>query len=166
MTSFVGTPVSQSERSPTSCTSRCWKPGVCVGLGRLVRDVELVVDVTEDGEPRLREQLDRLVRFRLRHRHVAEKLAGHGIGDERPLVADERLRDARREDVRPRRPEHPSGRDDHRNAGGPGARDRRVRAGAQLNVLRDQRPVEVARERLDLAGEVRREDQLPAAEET
>jgi hypothetical protein len=41
------------------------------------------------------------------------------------------------------------------------ARERALRARAQEGVLADERAVEVARERVDRAGEVRRESQLP-----
>jgi hypothetical protein len=39
--------------------------------------------------------------------------------------------------------------------------DRAPRAGVEETVLADERAVEVARERVDRAGEVRRESQLP-----
>lgn len=48
----------------------------------------------------------------------------------------------------------------------PRRRDRRPGARAQLGVLGDKRAVEVGRERLDLGGEVRREDQPFVAWET
>ena len=47
------------------------------------------------------------------------------------------------------------------DAGGAGGGDRAPRARVQEAVLGDERAVEVARECLDRAGEVRRESQLP-----
>ena len=47
------------------------------------------------------------------------------------------------------------------DAGGARGRNRGARSRVEERVLTDQRPVEVAREGLDLAREVRRESQLP-----
>ena len=129
---------------------------VRVGRGRLARDVQLVVHVAEHGVPEVGRRLDDLVRLVHRHRHVTEELAADRVRNDRALVADDGLRDAGAERVRPDRAEHPAGRDDDRDARLARGRDRGVRARAQLDVGGDERAVEVARERLDARREVRR----------
>ena len=119
--------------------------------------VQLVVDIAVD-RPAL-ERRDRLARELERDRHVAEEPARGGLGDDRALVADDRLVDTGRVDVRLHRLEHAPGDDDDVDPLGPHPGDRLARARPELDVLRDQRAVEVAGERLDLAGEPFRKDQ-------
>ena len=135
---------------------------------RLAGDIELVVDVAEHRVAEVGRGLDHLQRFRHRHRHVAEELAADRICDDRSLVADDGLCDARGERVRASRPEHPARGDDDRDAGIPGGGDGGARPRAKLYVLGDQRAVEIARERLDARREVcgQGKRQLPAAVET
>ena len=101
--------------------------------------------------------VDRLERDRLRHQDVAEELAGRRIGDDGALVADHRIVDPGLEDVRTDRAEHPARDDDHVDAGRAHRRDRGRGPRPQQRVRRDERPVEVRREGLDLAREVVRE---------
>ena len=101
--------------------------------------------------------VDRLERDRLRHRHVPQELAGHRVGDDGALVADHRIVDPGLEDVRTDRAEHAAGDDDHVDAGRAHRRDRRRGPRSEQRIRGDERPVEVGRERLDLAREVVRE---------
>jgi hypothetical protein len=89
---------------------------------------------------------------------VAEELARDRVRDERALVADDRIVEARLFEVRTHGLEHPSRHDDHVRAGGTDCVDRSPRARAEHGVLRDQRAVEIDREGGDAVGEVGRED--------
>ena len=91
---------------------------------------------------------------------MAEELAADGVRDHGALVADDRIGDPGGERVAPHRPEHPARDQQDVDAGGPRRCDRRQRARTQDCVLADQRAVEVARERLHVAGEARGERQL------
>jgi hypothetical protein len=79
------------------------------------------------------------------------------------LIADDRLGQAGVREIGRDRPVHPAGDDDHVQPGGTRGAQRRPRPRPQDAVLRDQRPVEVARERVDLAREALRQDQLVEA---
>ena len=57
--------------------------------------------------------VDRLERDVARDRHVTQDLAADRVGDERALVADDGVVEPCRDDVRPHRPEHAAGDDDH-----------------------------------------------------
>ena len=81
---------------------------------------------------------------------MQEVLTCLGIGDERSLVADDRVGEPTETEVRPHRLEHPARRDEHVNAGVARRGDRAQRAGRELGVSRDQRPVEIADECLDV----------------
>ena len=76
------------------------------------------------------------------------------IDDGRALVADQRILDPGRLSVRQRRAEHPPGRDHDVDPGRPGGPDRCDRARRKDAVVREQRAIEVGRERGDLTGEV------------
>jgi hypothetical protein len=84
--------------------------------------------------------------------HVAEELAGHRVGNDGALVADDRVVDPGLLDVRADRAEHPSGDDDHAHAGRAHGGDRSLRPRPQDSVLGDQGAVEVDRERGERAG--------------
>ena len=88
------------------------------------------------------------------------------IDDGRALVADHRFEKADVVQVALDGAEHPSRGDQHRHAGRLRPRDRRPGAASYNAVRPDQRPVEVAGERLHLRGEVRKVAQPPVAEET
>ena len=118
------------------------------GLADLA-DEELVVHVDVDVKALRDDRLDRLLRERDGNRLVPEPAARAGLGDDCPLVADDRIVDAGLEDVRPYGDEH-APRDDH----DPDARRARrtngsLRSRREHSVARDQRAVEVAREDLD-----------------
>ena len=135
--------------------------GVAASFGRELGDVQLVLDVAVEPEPALVQDTDRLPRVVHGDRNVPEPPAAHRFRDHRALVADDGVVQARLEGVGPDASEHPPGDEDdvdsHRACG----RDRGARPRAEDRVLSDQRPVEVARERLDVARKVRRESQLP-----
>ena len=82
-----------------------------------------------------------------------------GVDHGGALVADHRIRDPGRRSVGPDRLEHPAGHDQHPDPCRTGGGDRRLRPLAQAQVLGDERPVEVAREDLDVEREVVGEDQ-------
>ena len=92
--------------------------------------------------------------------YVAQEAAGHGIRHDGALVADDRIVEARRFQVTANRLEHPPGDDDHVQPGPAPRRDRFLRTRPEHRVLADQRAVEVAGERPDLAREAVREPQL------
>ena len=137
-----GEPVGRAERR------------AALDAGLPIRTVHLFL-FTDDGRLMLQ------VLGRERDRHVAEPAAARRLGDDGALVADDRVVEARLERVRPDRPEHPAGDEDDVDPGRAGGGDRAPRALVQEAVLGDERAVEVARERVDRAGEVRRESQLP-----
>ena len=93
---------------------------------------------------------------------MAQELAGRRVGDDGALVADDRVGDPRLERVAAHRLEHPPGDEQDVDAGRPCRRDRRRRPRAEHRVLADQGAVEVAGERLDVAGERRRQGERPA----
>ena len=74
--------------------------GVRARLRRHLGDVELVVDVAVDVEAGVDDGVDRLERAVARDRHVAQELAGHRVGDDRALVADDGIVEARLLEVR------------------------------------------------------------------
>ena len=84
---------------------------VAFGLGRQMRDVELVAHVDVGRKPRLDDRGDRRARELELDRRV-EQDAAVGLGDECPLVADDRLAELGRLDHTARRLQHPPGRDD------------------------------------------------------
>jgi hypothetical protein len=124
-------------------------------------DVELVVDVAVQAEPFLVHGRDRLPRQVDRDRHVPEPAAARRLGDDGALVADDRVVEARLERVRADRPEHPAGDEDDVDSRRTGGGDRAPGARVQEGVFADEGAVEVARERVDRAGEGGRESQLP-----
>ena len=128
-----------------------------VRLGRLRGDVQLVVDIRVEVEARLDHGVHRLARGRQRDRDVPQEVPAEWIGDERALVADDRVVEARRPQERQHRLEHPAGDDDHVRPGRADALDRSARARPQHEVGADQGAVEVDRERGDVAREARRQ---------
>ena len=123
--------------------------GVRLRLRCMFGDIQLVVDVAVqrvalglDGGDRLAGELER-------DRHVPQELPADGVGDDRALVADDRVVDPGRLSVRPHRPEHPAGDQDHVDARRRARR--RLPRGCAAGAPRpsDQRAVEVAGERLD-----------------
>src|SRR5204862_3817208 len=96
--------------------------------------------------------VDRLHRDRARNRHVAQELAAARIGDDGPLVADDRVVEVCLQEIRQDRTEHAAGDDDYVDSGRLDARDRPARVRSQHGVLRNQRPVEVDREGGDVPG--------------
>ena len=85
---------------------------------------------------------------------MPQPAAGDRLRDDRALVADDRIVEAGLEGIGPDRLEHPAGHQDDVDAGGARRGDGGARARAQHRVLADQRPVEVARDRLDHAREI------------
>ena len=128
-----------------------------VRLGRLVRHVELVVDVDEDRVAERLDRRDHLARLGLGHGHVAQELTGHRVGDDGALVAHDRVGDPGCERVAAHRLEHAAGHQEDVDARRLRRSDRRGGARAQHGVLADQGAVEVAGERLHVAGERRRQ---------
>ena len=91
---------------------------------------------------------------------MAQELAGRGLGDDRSLVADDGVVDPCLRRVATHRLEHAARHDDDVHAGCAGGPDGGDRARPQDRVLRDQRAVEVAGERLDVGREAGGERQL------
>jgi hypothetical protein len=91
---------------------------------------------------------------------VAKKASARRLGDDRALVANDRVVDAGLFQVGTNRAEHPAGGDDDPHAGFFRGRDRRARARSQDAVFRDQRAVEIAGEDLYVLGKVARKGQL------
>ena len=116
--------------------------------------------------PTAAERRDRLPRHLERERLVEEECPRPRVDDGRPLVADDRLGETDVVEVALDRPEHPARRDEDGNAERLRAGDRGAGAVVDDAVRRDQRPVEVAGERLDPRGEVREVAQPPVAVET
>ena len=81
---------------------------VRLGGGRVLGDVELVVDVAVERVALGLHGGDRLARELERDRLVAQEAPADRIGDDRALVADDRILDPGRRRVRPHRPEHPA----------------------------------------------------------
>ena len=133
--------------------------GVAARLRRDLGDVELVVDVAIQSEAFLLHRGDRLARERERDRDVEEEFAADRIGDGRALVADGRVVEAGLLEVGPDGSEHPAGHEDDVDPSLARRADGRTRARPKHPVLGDQRPIEIAGERRDLARELRREDQ-------
>ena len=90
---------------------------------------------------------------------MSQPVSADRICNDRTLVADDRILDARLECIAADRLEHAPGDEDDVDARLQRALDCRARARAQDRVLRDQRAVEVAGDRVDLAREVLREVQ-------
>jgi hypothetical protein len=88
---------------------------------------------------------------------VPEELARHRVGDDGALIADDRIGEPGFLQVREHRAEHAAGDDDDVDPRVDGASQGRARARPQQRVLADQRPVEIARERLDVPREVPRD---------
>jgi hypothetical protein len=88
---------------------------------------------------------------------MSKPRTGHGVGDERALVADDRIVERRRLEIAAYRLEHPSGDDDHVRPCRAHALDCLARPRPELEVSRDQRTVEVARKRGDPPREFVRE---------
>ncbi len=93
---------------------------------------------------------------------MPEELTGHGVGDDGALVADDRIGDPGRERVAAHRLEHAAGDEQDVDPRRTGCRDRVAGPRTQHGVLADQRAVEVARERLHVAREVRGQRELRA----
>ena len=85
---------------------------------------------------------------------MQQPFARHRIDDGGALVADQRLLDPGRLRVGERRAEHPSGRDHDVDPGRARGLNRCDRARGEDAVVREQRAIEVGRERGDLTGEV------------
>ena len=134
-TSFVGGSSSQASRSPTACTSRCWNDAYASRRRGMLGHVQLVVDVAVQRVALGLDCLDRLARELERDRLVAQQLAADRVGDDRALVADDGVVDPGRLRVRPHRPEHPPGDEDHVDAGRARRADRRARPWPELGVL-------------------------------
>jgi hypothetical protein len=94
---------------------------------------------------------------------VAQDLTGPRVGDERPLVADDRVVEPRLGQVATHGLKHPPGDDHDVEPRLPRGADRRDRTPMQDRVLGDQGPVEVRRDQGDVAREVVRERQPEVA---
>ena len=92
-----------------------------------------------------------------RNRLVPKPPPRHRLRDDSALVADDRIVDSRLACIAPHGLEHAARDEDDVNPGGARRRDRAAGALVQHHVLADQRSVEVARDRLDMAREVGRE---------
>src|SRR4029079_12973287 len=159
-------PLEPREQVPDGDDRQSLEDGVPARVVVLRRDVELVVDVDVRGDAERRELGDRVARDVELERTVEQEDARRRIHDGSALVADHRLGEAHVVPVALDGAEHPAGGDQHRHSCRLRPRDRGPGAVAHEPVGRDQRPVEVAGERLHLRGEVRKEAQPPVAEET
>ncbi len=74
--------------------------GVRARLRRHLGDVQLVVDVAVDVEAGVDDGVDRLERDGARNRNVPQELAGHRVGDDGALVADDRIVEPRLLEIR------------------------------------------------------------------
>src|SRR3954447_7187537 len=128
--------------------------GVRVGGRGVLRHVELVVDVAVQRVPLSLDCRDRLARELERDRLVPEEAAADRGGDDRALVADDRVVDTRRLQIRAHGLEHPPGDDEHVDPRRSSGADGVTGPGPEAGVLGDQRPVEIAGERLDAGREV------------
>src|SRR5436190_4254434 len=133
--------------------------GVRVGGRCVLRHVELVVDVAVQRVPLGLDCRDRLARELERDRLVPKEAAADRVGDDRALIADDRVVDTRRLQIRAHRLEHPPGDDEHVDPRRSSGADGVTGPGPEDGVLGDQRPVEIAGERLDAGREVGREGQ-------
>src|SRR5581483_4723236 len=133
---------------------------VPVGLGRLARDIELVVDVDVEWVAGGLHLPDRVACQVERDRHVAQELARLRVGDDGALVADERVVEARVVRVADGGLVHAAGHDQDVQSRLARGVDRALRTRPELDVLAYERPVEVARERAQAAREIRGKDQL------
>ena len=97
---------------------------------------------------------------------MPEEPAADRVGDDRALVADDRIGDPGRLGVRPHRPEHPARHQHHVDPRVERGADRRPRPRPQLGVLPDQGAIDVAGERPDTARKAVGEDYFPATDET
>jgi hypothetical protein len=91
-----------------------------------------------------------VTRVRERDADMEEERPARRVGDDRTLVADDRIVESRLLEVRPHRAEHPSGHDDHVRAGVANGAQGRTSARPQHTILADQGPVEIEREGGDL----------------
>jgi hypothetical protein len=130
---------------------------VRVRFRRRFSDVQLVVRVRVDVEAGPDHGVESFVRGREWDRHMAKPRTGHRIGDECALVADDRILEARCLEIGAHRLKHPAGDDDHVGTCGAHQPDSLARPRPELTVGRDQRTVEVARERGDALRESLRE---------
>ena len=103
------------------------------------------------------EQIVVLARELERDRLVPQPPSGDGLGDDGALVADDRIVDPGLERIAPHRLEHAAGDDDDVNTLRADRGDRRLRSRPQQHVLGDQRAIEVAGDRRQVAREVVRE---------
>src|SRR5207237_940025 len=126
---------------------------------RDLRHIELIVDVAVHPESLVVQRTNRLAGKLERNRHVPQPLPGLRLSDDRALVADHALVEPRLTGGGTHGPAHPAGNEDHVDAGTPDACDRLACAWPQHHVLADQRPVEVARDGLEVAREIRRKIQ-------
>src|SRR5919109_863642 len=133
--------------------------GVPPRLRRNLRDVQLVVDVAVEPEAFLVDRGDGLARELERDRLVPQPAAADRLRDDGALVADERIVQPGLERERPRGAEHPPRHEHDVDAGRVRRAQRVACALVQHDVLADQRAVEVAGDRSDVAGKVRREVQ-------
>jgi hypothetical protein len=94
-----------------------------------------------------------------RNRLVAQELAGLRLDHGGALVADHRVGDARGGHVGADGAKHSAGGDEDADSGGARPVDRGLRSRPDHEVVADQRPIEVARDDLDVAREAVRERQ-------
>jgi hypothetical protein len=131
--------------------------GVGSCFRRLRGDVELVADVAVEAVALLLDGGDRLAREGERDRLVAQEFPAFGVGDDRPLVADNGVAEPCRGQVGADGPEHAARYNDDVDTRVDGGAKGADRARPKLEVLTDQRPIEVAGESLDVGGKLGRE---------
>src|SRR5712691_12322784 len=96
---------------------------VAARLGRDLRDVELVADVTVEPEPFGVQGADRLPRDLQRDRDVTQPAAALRLRDDRALIANDGIVEPRLERVPSHRLKHPTGDEDYVHARGARALD-------------------------------------------
>ena len=126
---------------------------VALGLRRRALHVQLVVDVDVEPEAGRLDGRDCLAREPELDRMVEDPRPVR-LDDRGTLVADERLGRARRLEHAPGRLHHPARADDDADARVARPPHRLERPRAQHVVVRDQRPVQISRHDLDVAGEI------------
>jgi hypothetical protein len=134
--------------------------GVGARVLRFARHEELVIDVDVGGEAELLERGDGFACDVELERLVEEELTRSRVDDGGALVADDRFLDPCLLEVALDRAEHPARRDEDGDAGVLRPRDRGPKPRPEQPVSTDERPVEVARERRDLAGKAFRKRQV------
>ena len=111
-----------------------------------LRDEEQVVEVAVEMEAGREHGVHGRPGVRQRHRNVEEELRRTRVGDDRSLVADDEIVEARQLEIRPHRPEHAAGDDHDVDARGAGAYESLAGARPQHAVLGDEGAVEIERE--------------------